>query len=81
MAYEPKNNVLILHKNKYKTADKHPDFKGSVVVEGVKKDASMWMNKNKNGDEYVRCTLDEPYIKTDTTSPPVFETTSEDVPY
>ena len=93
MAYEMKNNVLVLHKNKFKTEDKHPSYRGEVLVENVKKDASLWVNTNKNGDKYIRITLDEPYVKpnvvdvsTASATPNVeFETTAksseEDIPF
>ena len=85
MAYETKNNVLVLHKNKYKTEDKHPSYRGEVIVEGAKKDASMWINTNKNGEKYIRIVLDEPYIKkasssTDSTTPPKFNG-DDDIPF
>ena len=68
MAYEIENNVLVLHKNKFKTEDKHPSYRGQVLVENVKKDASMWINTNKNGEKYIRIKLEEPYVKPDAVS-------------
>ena len=91
MAYELENNVLVLHKNKFKTEDKHPSYRGQVLVEGVKKDASMWINTNKNGEKYIRIKLEKPYVKPDgvnasTTTAPEFAGNSSgasdgDLPY
>ena len=61
MAYEIKNNILVLHKNKFKKTDKHPDYKGKVIVEGNEKDASMWKNENINGETFYRIKLEDPY--------------------
>ena len=58
---EQKNNTIKLFINKYKTADKHPNLKGSAVVEGKRYDASAWKNTDKNGNPWFNITLDEPY--------------------
>ena len=63
MANELKNNEIFLFKNGYKTKDAHPSFKGKCMVEGVKKDASCWVNTDKNGNKYLKVVLDVPYVK------------------
>ncbi len=83
-----KNNSGNLFKNTFKEeGSKQPDFKGDVVVEGKVMKASMWVNKDKNGNRYFGIsfqTLDEvaKYTKevTNSTPKPEFEKT-DDIPF
>lgn len=79
--FKNKNNVVYLHKNKYKTADKHPHFKGKGIVENVEKDISCWVNEGKSGQKYLRIIIDEPYNpdNTNVSTPSEFE--KEDIPF
>ena len=77
MANELKNNEIFLFKNGYKTKDAHPSFKGKCMVEGVKKDASCWVNTDKNGNKYLKVILDEPYVKDNAKYPSNANTTGK----
>ena len=48
-----KDNSGNLFKNTYKEeGSKQPDYKGDVMVNGTIMKASMWVNKDKNGNPY-----------------------------
>ena len=53
MSYEQKDNDLVLFKNDKKETDKHPDYKGSGMVNGVEVWLSAWINKSKDGKVYM----------------------------
>lgn len=81
MAYEQRNNSGSLFKNDHKKADKHPDYKGTALIDGVKKDISAWIKNSKNGTKYMSVSFQEPYNKEQKTA---YETTfedNEDVPF
>ena len=63
MSYEQKDNTGVFFNNNKKDSDKHPDFTGSILVEGIKKDVSIWKNKSKNGNDYYSMSFKDPYIK------------------
>jgi len=47
--YEQRDNNGSLFKNEKKTAEKHPDYKGSAMVDGVEYWLSAWVKTGKNG--------------------------------
>ena len=47
---EKRNNSGVLFKNDKKERDKDPDFKGSILVDGVEFWMSAWIKEVKNGD-------------------------------
>ena len=48
-----KDNSGNLFKNTFKEeGSKQPDYKGDVMVNGTIMKASMWVNKDKNGNPY-----------------------------
>ncbi len=49
MAYEQKENSGALFKNKRKESAKHPDYTGSVNVEGTEYRLAAWIKKGKKG--------------------------------
>jgi uncharacterized protein (DUF736 family) len=53
MAYEMKNNSGSLFKNDKKETEKHPDYKGSAKVNGDEYWVSAWLNKSKEGTQYL----------------------------
>jgi uncharacterized protein (DUF736 family) len=52
MAYDNTNSGAIF-KNDRKESDKHPDYKGSLNVEGREYWVSSWINRDKNGNAYM----------------------------
>ena len=48
-----KDNSGNLFKNTFKEeGTKQPDYKGDVVINGAVMKASLWVNKDKNGNPY-----------------------------
>ena len=52
MAYEMKNNTGSLWRNEKKEEEKHADFKGTVMIDGVEYWQSAWVNSTKEGKKY-----------------------------
>ena len=49
----------MIFKNK-KGAEKHPDYRGQVMVNGEVKDVALWINESKAGNKYLNGVLSEP---------------------
>ncbi len=49
MPKEQKDLTGVLFKNKDKKSDKHPNFTGRAMVEGVEYWLSAWVNEHENG--------------------------------
>jgi len=47
-------NELVLFKNDRKSTDKHPDYKGTIDIEGDEFDLSVWVNKSQAGKMYMK---------------------------
>ena len=47
MAYEQKEGEISLFINKDKKETKHPDYKGTAVIDGVKYQIGMWIKGEK----------------------------------
>jgi len=62
--YKMKEANFKLWKNKYKEdGDKKPDYTGNGMVNGEKKDFSLWINQNDDGQKYLSGQFKEPYKK------------------
>jgi uncharacterized protein (DUF736 family) len=53
MAYEMKDGSFSLFKNDKKLTDKHPDYKGSIKINGVEHWFDAWMKETKEGKLYL----------------------------
>lgn len=61
MAYEPVPNRGALFKNKRKTADNHPDYKGELALpSGQVKDIAAWIKVGKDGGKYMSLVISDP---------------------
>lgn len=47
MAYEPKDGDISLFKNNDKKETKHPDYRGTALIEGKKFKIAMWIKGEK----------------------------------
>jgi hypothetical protein len=58
MSYENKG---IIFENKYKTTDRHPDYKGRINFNGVEYDLGAWYGTTRNGDKMLSLKVGEVY--------------------
>lgn len=61
MPYELKMNEGIAFTNDGKTADKHPDFKGQINIDGRIVDVGIWERVSKKQTKYLSFRINEPY--------------------
>jgi hypothetical protein len=54
MAYETKDNTGSLFRNDRKTSDTHADYTGSARIDGHDVWVNAWINKDKNGNSYMK---------------------------
>lgn len=52
MAYETKDNTGSLFRNNKRESDKHPEFNGSVRIDGHDMWVSAWVRETKTGQKY-----------------------------
>lgn len=81
MQYDDSNKG-VLFREKEKKSDSHPDFKGSINVEGTDYWLSGWVNESKAGQKYFKLSVSPkegaPKVKP---SAPTHEFLSEDIPF
>lgn len=53
MAYETKDNTGSLFRNNRKEKDSHPDYNGSVRIEGRDMWIAAWLKEAKDGSKYM----------------------------
>lgn len=54
---EKKNNSGALFVNKKKVSDSHPDYTGSIVVNGAEYWFSAWKNSSPTAGTYLKCSV------------------------
>lgn len=52
MAYETKDNTGSLFRNNRKETERHPDYNGSVRIDGHDMWISAWLKESKDGTKY-----------------------------
>lgn len=70
-------NSGALFKNDRKESEKHPDYKGSINVDGVEYWVSSWINESKSGKKYLSLKLN----KKEEEVKPKTEDKFDDVPF
>lgn len=63
MAYEQKDGQGSLFKNRRKETEKHPDYNGSITINGVEHWLSAWIKEAKSGEQYMSLSLGKPKEK------------------
>lgn len=59
--YQNKENTGAIFKNNKKTSVKHPDYRGTVNVEGKEFEIALWLKESQKGTKYFSVALSEPY--------------------
>ena len=82
MEYDDTNKG-VLFREKDKKSDSHPDFKGSINVEGKDYWLSGWVNEAKNtGQKYFKLSVTSKDGDSNKSSPPKSEPVfSDDIPF
>ena len=60
MAWEPKEMGGGLYKNEKRDNEKHPLYKGKVMIEGKIWAIAAWMAETKDGSDYLSLKFSEP---------------------
>ena len=60
---ETKNNGGAIFKNTNKKAETHPDYKGTINVDGVDKEIALWVKQSSKGTSYFSVSISNPYVK------------------
>lgn len=50
MAYQQRDNSGTLFVNDRKEEDRHPDWKGNIMINGVQYDLAAWKKEGRNGE-------------------------------
>ena len=61
---ETKVNEGAIFKNE-KKADTHPDYRGTINVDGQDKEIALWVRQSAKGTTYFSVKISEPYKKTE----------------
>lgn len=69
MAYETKDNTGSIFLEENKKSDNHPDFKGSLKIEGREYWVSGW-KKQGNGKKFISLAIDPKQPKSYQPAPP-----------
>lgn len=65
MAYQQKENTGALFINDKRETDKHPNAKGSALIDGVEYWVSAWTNRSEKGTVYQSLAFQKKEPKTD----------------
>jgi hypothetical protein len=57
MAYQPKEGSGSLFKNERKATDNHPDFTGSIMVQGKEHYLSAWTKTSAKGSKFLSVSI------------------------
>ncbi|CAB4154103.1 hypothetical protein UFOVP633_5 [uncultured Caudovirales phage] len=85
-SYDNTNRGAIF-KNDNKTSDNHPDYKGTINVDGVDKQIALWLKTSKDGSKkFFSAAISNPYVKDEqisTVKPiaDVIDTEGDDLPF
>ncbi|MCK5609711.1 hypothetical protein KAR91_48000 [Candidatus Pacearchaeota archaeon] len=60
--FEHKEGGMSIFKNDRKERENQPDYTGSALIDGKKKQISCWLNEGKNGNKYFSCKVQDPYV-------------------
>ena len=58
--YTKKNGDGVLFDNDRKESDRHPDFTGNIIYEGVEHWFSAWSKVSKKGNKFLSVSMGKP---------------------
>jgi uncharacterized protein (DUF736 family) len=64
-----KPNTGTINRNEYKKEDKHPDYRGTIDVDGQDKEIALWVKQSAKGTTYFSVKISEPYKKAEQEAP------------
>jgi uncharacterized protein (DUF736 family) len=67
--YQQKPNTGAIFKNKKKEKETQPEYKGTIDVDGVAKEISLWVKKSKAGESYFSVQISEVWKPTQQAQP------------
>jgi len=76
--FEHKLNKGGLFINNYKKTENHPDYRGSINVEGIDFSISAWKNTRKGGDMYLSLSVSK-IVPSHTAQPSIIDNLKQDV--
>jgi len=68
---EQKNNTGAIFKNDNKTTDKHPEYKGKVLVNNKEMEIALWVKTSAKGVKFFSVSLSEPFVKAEQQNKPL----------
>lgn len=57
--YETKERSFTAFTNKFKKSDNHPDYRGTVKLDGVEYEIAIWQKQTRAGDMYFSGKIDD----------------------
>ena len=66
--YDNTNRGAIF-KNEHKKAENHPDYRGTINVDGKDKEISLWVKTSKAGKKFFSASIQEPYVAPEQSTP------------
>lgn len=68
---EQKNNTGAIFKNDNKTTDKHPEYKGKVLVNNKEMEIALWIKTSAKGVKFFSVSFSEPFVKSELQNKPL----------
>ena len=68
---QQKNNTGAIFKNENKTTDKHPEYKGKVLVNNKEMEIALWVKTSAKGVKFFSVSLSEPFVKSQLQNKPL----------
>lgn len=84
MAEYDNTNRGVLFKNKKKESDKHPDYTGSINVDGKEMWLSAWIKESKEGQKFFSLSVQKKDAKPASNNPKPsgkFDDMEDDIPF
>jgi len=66
--FEQREGGMSIFQNGYKNSPNQPDWKGTALIDGKKKQISCWTKTTRNGDEFLSCQVQDEYVKPQSTT-------------